>query len=115
MAENVEDYILSAPESVQPKLRLVRKTILEAVPGAKESISYRIPYYAYRGRLAWFGFFKGHISLFIRPPVISQHMKELKGYQTTKSAVHLPLDVAVPVALINKLVRARKKINEVEG
>jgi len=115
MTETVEDYILSAREDVQPKLRLVRKAILEVAPEARESISYRIPYYDYKGRLIWFGLFKGHIGLYIRPPVIAQHRKELAGYETTKSAVHLRLDVDVPVALIKKLVRARKRINEAGG
>ncbi len=71
-----------------------------------------MPYYSYKGRLAWFGLHTGHIGLYLRPPVIQEHSEELKGYDTTKSAVHLPLDGKTPVALIKRLVKARMRKNE---
>jgi uncharacterized protein YdhG (YjbR/CyaY superfamily) len=97
---------------VQGKLRRVRAAIKEAAPTAHESISYRMPYYDYKGRLAWFGLHKAHVGLYVRPPVIEDHKDELAGYETTKSAVHLSLDRKIPVALIKKLVKARMKKNE---
>ncbi len=81
---------------------------------ARESISYKMPYYSYKGRLAWFGLQRAHIGLYLRPPVIEEHRKDLEGYVTTKSAVHLRLDRRIPVPLIKKLVKARMKINEAE-
>lgn len=96
------------------KLREVRRAIKEAAPTAVESISYRIPYYDYKGRLAWFGLQKRHIGLYLRPPVVEEHEKELAKYETTISAVHLPLDEEIPVTLIQKLVKARMKKNEAE-
>jgi uncharacterized protein YdhG (YjbR/CyaY superfamily) len=45
---------------------------------------------------------------------VEKHKKELTGYVTTKSAVHLPLDKKIPVSLVKKLVKARMKINETE-
>jgi uncharacterized protein YdhG (YjbR/CyaY superfamily) len=111
----VEGYIRAAPKAAQAKLREVRKAILDAAPEASESISYRIPYYSYKGRLAWFGIFKGHIGLFVRPPVLEEHEGELNGYTMTKSSLHLPLDRAIPVSLVKKLVRAAAKKNEERG
>lgn len=93
-------------------LSQVRSAIKEVAPNAAESISYRMPYYSYRGRLAWFGLHRAHIGLYLRPPVIEEHKIELEGYQTTKSAVHLPLGRKIPVPLIKKLVRAAMKKNE---
>lgn len=84
-------------------------------PTARESISYRMPYYSYKGRLAWFGLHKAHIGLYLRPPVIEEHKNELASYETTKSAVHLPLDRKIPVPLIKELVQARMKKNEAGG
>jgi uncharacterized protein YdhG (YjbR/CyaY superfamily) len=110
--ETVDAYIAAAPKEVQPKLREVRAAIREVAPNAAESISYRMPYYSYRGRLAWFGLQSAHIGLYLRPPTIAEHKRDLEGYQTTKSAVHLPLDKKVPVQLIKKLVRAAMKKNE---
>lgn len=112
VATSVDEYISAAPAKFQPQLRQVRAAILEVAPDAKESISYRLPYFEYRGRLAWFGLQKGYVGLYLRPPVIAQLKKDLAGYETTKSAVHLPLDRPMPIELVKKLVRARKKINE---
>ncbi|MDA4124935.1 MAG: DUF1801 domain-containing protein [Thaumarchaeota archaeon] len=113
-ARNVDEYISAAPEEAQAKLREVRAAIRETAPTAHESISYRMPYYAYKGRLAWFGLHQAHIGLYVRPPVIEEHKNELAGYVTTKSAVRFPLNRKVPVALVMKLVKARMKKNEAE-
>jgi uncharacterized protein YdhG (YjbR/CyaY superfamily) len=114
-AKSVDDYISAAPVEARGKLEEVRAAIREVAPTATESISYKIPYYDYRGRLAWFGLQKRHIGLYLRPPIIEEHKKELAGYETTKSAVRLPLDEVVPVSLVKKLVRARMKKNDAEA
>jgi uncharacterized protein YdhG (YjbR/CyaY superfamily) len=110
--EDVDRYISEAPKVTREKLRQVRAAIKACAPSAAESISYRMPYYSYKGRLAWFGLHKTYIGLYLRPPVIEEHKRELAGYTTTKSAVHLDLDKEVPVAVIKKLVRARMKKND---
>jgi uncharacterized protein YdhG (YjbR/CyaY superfamily) len=99
---------------VRAKLEEVRAAIREVAPTATESISYKMPYYSYKGRLAWFGLQSRHIGLYLRPPIIDEHKKELASYETTKSAVHLPLDKKVPVSLVKKLVKARMRKNEAE-
>ena len=111
----VDEYIAAAPKEAQPKLRQVRKAILEAAPEARESISYRIPYYAYRGRLVWFGIFREHIGLFLRPPLLEEHKSELKGYTMTKSSLHLPLDREIPSALVKRLVKDAIRRNAERG
>ena len=111
-SSEVDRYISSAPKSIQAKLAQVREAIFEAAPGARESISYKIPFYDYRGRLAWFGLFTNHIGLFIRPPVLQEHRDELKGYSMTKSSLHLPLGKPIPVKLVKKLVKAGVRMNE---
>lgn len=111
-AKNVDGYITGAPEKYQGKLRQLRKIIRETVPEAEEKISYSMPYYGYYGRLAYFALAKHHIGLYIPPPIIEEHKKDLKGYGTTVSAVHLPLDQDLPVALIQKLVKAKARQNE---
>ena len=111
---SVDAYISKAPKEVQSKLREIRAAIKQAAPGALESMSYQMPYYARKGDLswndrsiAWFGLQSRHIGLYLPPPIIAEHKKDLKGYETTKSAVHLPLDKRIPVPLIKKLIRAR--------
>ena len=114
IAKDVDEYISTAPKEARDKLREVRAAIMETAPTARESISYRIPFYDYKGRLVWFGLQKAHIGLYVRPPVIEEHGKELAGYATTKSTVRLPLDRKIPTPLIKKLVKARMKKNEAE-
>ena len=110
----MDEYIAAAPAGTQGKLREVRAAIFDAAPQATEGISYGMPYYSFKGRLAWFALHTAHIGLYLRPPVVAQHKKELEGYGTTKSAVHLSLETRIPVALVRKLVRARVEINEAE-
>jgi uncharacterized protein YdhG (YjbR/CyaY superfamily) len=71
-----------------------------------------MPYYDYNGRLAYFRLAKAHIGLYIPPPVIEEHKRELKEYETTLSTIRLPLDKKLPAALISKLVIAKMKKNE---
>ncbi len=111
----MDDYISAAPKEARAKLEEVRAAIGEVAPTAVEGISYRLPFYDYKGRLAWFGLQKSHIGLYIRPPVIAEHEKDLAGYKTTISAVHLPLDKEVPVALVKKLVKARMMKNDAQA
>ena len=94
---------------MQSKLREIRAAIREVAPTAKESISYRMPFYDYKGRLVWFAIMKTHISLDLRPPIIEEHKRELAAYRTTKSAINFPLDEELPIPLIKELVKARMK------
>jgi uncharacterized protein YdhG (YjbR/CyaY superfamily) len=113
--KDVDEYIARATKEARGKLEEIRVAIREAAPTAVESISYRIPFYDYKGRLAWFGLAKAHIGLYVRPPVIEEHKHELADYETTKSAVRFPLDKKIPVPLIKKLVKARMKKNDAEN
>ena len=111
--KNVDAYISSAPKEAQGKLKELRAAIREAAPTAVESISYGMPYYAYKGRLAYFRLGKSHIGLYIPTPVIAEHKRELRGYETSQATLRLPLDKKIPAAIIKKLVRARVKKNDV--
>jgi uncharacterized protein YdhG (YjbR/CyaY superfamily) len=116
--KSVDEYIAAAPKDVQPKLREVRAAIRDVAPDAGESISYGMPFYnykgesGYKGRFCYFGLQKAHIGLYIPPPIIEEHLDELAEYETTKSALHLPLNRPIPISLIKKLVKDRLKRHE---
>jgi uncharacterized protein YdhG (YjbR/CyaY superfamily) len=110
--QNVDAYIAAAPKEVRSKLIELRTTIKRTAPGAEERISYGMPYYSYKGRLAYFAAFKSHIGLYLPTPVIEEHKSALKGYETAKATVRLPLDKKLPVLLIQKLIKAGTKNNE---
>ncbi|MDQ2937466.1 MAG: DUF1801 domain-containing protein [Acidobacteriota bacterium] len=110
--KDVDAYIAAAPKEVRAKLKELRAVIRMTAPTAMERMSYGMPYYDYKGRLAYFSNWKSHIGLYIPTPIIEEHEKELAAYETTKATVRLPLDKKLPVALIRKLVKAQLKKNE---
>lgn len=111
-AKNVHSYIKDAPKPTQAKLKQLRKIIRTVAHQAEEKLSYGMPYYGYNGPLAYFAWAKAHIGLYLPPPVIKQHEKELQNYVTAKATVQFPLDQKLPITLIKKLVKARMKLNE---
>lgn len=110
--KDVDAYISTAPKESQIKLNQLRSIIKKSAPQAVEKISYGMPYYAYKGRLAYFSAWKTHIGLYIPTPTIAEHRSELAAYETTKATVRLPLNRKLPVTLIQKLIKARAKTNE---
>jgi len=110
--KDVDAYIAGTPKEAQGKLQALRATIRQAAPDAEERISYGMPYYHYKGRLAYFRLWKNHLGLYVPPPVIAESKKELKNYETAKATVRFPLDRPLPVALIKRLIKARMKKNE---
>lgn len=111
-AKDVDEYIAKAPKEVRGKLKELRTIIKSTAPKAEERISYGMPYYGYKGRLVYFAFAKKHIGLYVPPPIIEEHKKELKNYGTSKATVRFPLNKKLPLSLIKKLVKARVKKNE---
>lgn len=110
--KNVEEYIASERKEEQDKLKEIRKAIKEAAPEVEEKISYGMPYYHYKGRLAYFRLAKNHVGLYIPPPIIAEHKKELKKYATATSTIQFSLSEELPINLIKKLIKARMKYNE---
>jgi uncharacterized protein YdhG (YjbR/CyaY superfamily) len=102
------------PEDLQHKLSELRGAIRETAPIAAERISYGLPYYEYKERLAYFRLAKNHIGLYVPPPVMEEHRDEFADYETAKGTVRFPLNQNLPIELIKKLVRDRMKENELK-
>ena len=113
--KNVEEFIARAPAEWRGALRQMRAAIRKAAPRAVEKISYGMPYYSHQGRLAYFRHAKSHLGLYIPTPVVAEHKRELKGYSAGGATIRFPLGKKLPIALIQKLVRARLKMNEAKG
>ena len=109
---SVDEYIASAPKDVQDRLEKIRRIIKVSAPESLEKMSYGMPYYEYKGPLAYFAFAKKHIGLYIPPPIIREHIEDLEGYETATATVRFPLNKELPLKLIEKLVMARVKHNE---
>ena len=94
-------------------MRQMRRAIKTVAPKAEEKISYRMPYWSYKGRLAYIGVFKEHTSFFwIGSAQKKRYKKELAKQKVVGSTLQVPRGAKVPVALIKRMVRDRAKANE---
>jgi uncharacterized protein YdhG (YjbR/CyaY superfamily) len=109
----VDAYIAAAPKAVQPMLRELRQAIKSAAPRAEEKISYRMPFYAYHGRLIYFAAHTSHVGMY---PIIGRekdlYAKELKPYLVEKATLQFPIGQPIPIELVKKVVKERAKENE---
>ena len=110
--QNVDDYIVAHPESVQALLRETRRAITGAAPAATEKISYGMPYYSFNGRLLYFAAHQHHIGLYPMKSALRQFKKELSGYPTSAGTVRFPFDKPLPLELIRKIVEFRVQENQ---
>jgi uncharacterized protein YdhG (YjbR/CyaY superfamily) len=111
-AATVAAYIAAAPRPARAMLRQLRAAIRAVAPDAEEKISYRMPYYAYHGRLVYFAAFTSHVSLFILGRATREFARELAKYKTSTGTVQFPIGAPIPVALVRRMVKARVKENE---
>ena len=111
--QTVADYIAKAPKWARGTLRELRRAIRKAAPDARESISYRMPYYSQNGRLAYFAVFKSHSSFFwISAKDRKTFAKELASQEVVGNTLRIPKGGKVPVGLIQRIVRMRVKENK---
>ncbi len=107
--QDVERYLSAVPEPARGTLIKVRAAIRSAAPPeATEGISYGMPMFKHNGPLMGYAAFHDHCSLFVTSgSLLDSFQDALKGYQTSKGTIRFPMDKALPVALIRKLVKAR--------
>jgi uncharacterized protein YdhG (YjbR/CyaY superfamily) len=106
--KDINQYIAGFPKEVQAALELVRTTIKEAAPEAKETISYAIPTFTlHNTHLVYFAAFKNHIGFYALPSGNEAFKQELLAYKTGKGSIQFSLDKPMPVNLITKIVQFR--------
>jgi uncharacterized protein YdhG (YjbR/CyaY superfamily) len=111
---DVDAYIAAAPKAVQPLLSQLRQVIRSAAPDAKEKISYGMPSYEQRGRLAYFAGYEGHVGLYGVAHAAIETDDDVARYLESQSTLRFPVGQKLPVTLIRKLIKARVKQNEAE-
>ena len=109
--QSIDEYIKAYSPEVQSILEKIRSTIRNAAPGAKETISYRMPAFTLNGILVYFAAFKKHIGLY--PPVSGDARieKAIAPYAGEKGNLPFPLDQPIPYDLIERIVKLRVKQN----
>ena len=109
--KNTDDYIRQFPEKQQAALEQIRKAIKAAAPAAEEVISYQMPAYKQNGMLVYFAGYENHVGFYPTPSGIEAFKKELAVYKGAKGSVQFPIDQALPLGLIKKIVEFRIKEN----
>ncbi len=103
-----DEYIRTFPKDVQDTLEAIRGTVRDAVPGAEETISYRMPAFKLNGHiLLYFAAFKNHIGLYPPPPAALK--KRVALYEGPKGNLKFPMDKPIPLALVKSIAKHRAK------
>jgi len=109
----VTDYLNEQPDNVYTALENIRQIIKFLVPGAEETISYKVPSYKYKGMLVGFGAAKNHCSFFVMSSTLLNDFKdEVKDFETSTGTIRFSPDKPIPNDLITKIVMARLAENE---
>jgi uncharacterized protein YdhG (YjbR/CyaY superfamily) len=111
VAANIDDYIEQFPANVQAILQKLRATIKKTAPAAEETISYQMPAFKYHGMLVYFAGFKNHIGFYPTSSPIKVFKDRLTNYKTSKGAIQFPMDKAIPLTLVQDIVKFRIKEN----
>ncbi|KQN32598.1 hypothetical protein ASE92_18575 [Pedobacter sp. Leaf41] len=101
----IDKYIAKFPTETQEKLQLVRETIKEAAPEAKEKISYAIPTFDLYGNLVHYAGYKTHIGFYPGNGGIEAYKDEISIYKSAKGSVQFPLDKPLPLDLISRITK----------
>ncbi len=106
---DIDSYIAQFPANVQTVLQKIRETIRKAAPDATEVISYQMPAFKQHGILVYFAAWKQHIGLY--PPITGNEAleKTVARYAGPNGILQFPLDVPMPLKLIERIVKLRVK------
>lgn len=110
LPKSVSAHYSRAPEPHRSTMLEMRRRILRIIPEASEVISYGMPAFQVDGEIvAGMLAAKNHVGYYpFSGSTLSGLRGELARYSTTKSAVHVPIDSPLPLALLRSLIAARR-------
>ena len=106
----IDEYLAGLENPAAKKtLGALRMQLRKLLPGAVETLSYRMPTFKVDGKaVAGFAFFKTHCGYYpFSGSVVPALKAQLDGYTTSKSGVTFPPDKPLPAKLVKTLVQAR--------
>jgi uncharacterized protein YdhG (YjbR/CyaY superfamily) len=112
--QTVHEYFESQPEDTKKNLLALRAIIKKAVPNTEELINYDIPAYALvkggkRDKQIMIAGYKNFVGFYTGTSILENFSKELKNYKVGKASVQFLNDQPLPISLITKIVRFKKK------
>jgi len=110
----IDKYIDNHPPEVREILCTLRHTIHEKAPDAAETINYGIPTFKLQNKnLVHFAAYKKHIGFYPSPSGIEAFADELAKYESSKGSVKFPIDLPLPLDLVQRIVAFR--VSEILG
>jgi uncharacterized protein YdhG (YjbR/CyaY superfamily) len=106
---SVAEYISWYAPEIQEKLEQIRQTLRQALPEAKEVISYHMPACKTHEVLVYFAAAKNHIGFYPTSSGVSEFKKELAQFETSKGAIQIPYNQEIPLELISQIAQFRKE------
>lgn len=113
----VDAYLDGLPVDQREVLSKLRADVARLVPDAVETISYGMPAFKVDGRffLSYAGW-KNHCSIYpIDDGLLERHADAIRGYGSTKGALHFTTAKPLPDALLADLVAQRVREARARG
>src|SRR5699024_7122400 len=106
---NIDEYIMSQPRAIRPRLHGIRTLIHQRLPACDEALKWGNPSILHPDGmiLVMFPAYKNHINIAVTPSAKEALADRLVEYQTGKATVKIPHEVELPVELIAALVDER--------
>jgi uncharacterized protein YdhG (YjbR/CyaY superfamily) len=104
----VRAYLAAQPLLQRAALKKIQAAILSIAPKAEQVFSYGMPGFRLNDRpFMWYAGFQEHVSIFpITGKIQRAFAKELQGYGKS-TGTRFPLDKALPIGLVRRLIKAR--------
>jgi uncharacterized protein YdhG (YjbR/CyaY superfamily) len=113
---SLDQYLDSLSAPARQQLELIRKTLHDAAPRAKELIHYQMPALEFNGKVfIYFAAFKDHyhITLPKAGKVFEAFKDEFSSLDISKSTIRLPKNKPVPLDLLKRITAFR--VNELSN
>lgn len=107
----IDEYLKDIEPARRKQLQRIRAIAREIVPGAEETISYKMPTFKYEGKpFLGFKLHARHIGIYpYSGRVVPQLADELRGYAVSKGAIRVPFEQPISKRLLGLVIRCRLK------
>jgi uncharacterized protein YdhG (YjbR/CyaY superfamily) len=113
----IDAYLAKVDPAKRKALERIRALAKEAVPEAEETMSYQMPTLTFRGKpFLGFAARARHIGLYPYSGAVIEALREkLKGYDTSKGAIRIPLEAPIPEQTLRAIIDSRLQAILAEG
>ena len=100
----VDAYLSGLAPERRAALEQLRALILETVPGASETMRYRMPTYELDGVVCSFASQKHYMSLYMDVGLVEKHKEELEGLDVGKSCIRFKRIRDLPLEAVRQIL-----------